>query len=234
MEKEENLKQSIKYIVYITINKVNKKIYVGVHKNYSKKFDGYLGCGVKTTKPSSYKQSKTLFQRAVNKYGVDKFIRITLFEYDTAEEAFKKEEEIITIDFLKRPDVYNTALGGGLPPESKKTPIHQYTMDGEYINSYDSISEAGQKIGIKTASIGNSITKGIACHKFLWSYEKVEKLPKRTGVTYPRKIGVYLPDGRLIKVYDTVTSCKKDYCGCTHVLAGTRKTCKGLFFKYIN
>lgn len=32
MEMEENLEQSIKYIVYLTINKVNKKIYVGVHK----------------------------------------------------------------------------------------------------------------------------------------------------------------------------------------------------------
>ena len=38
----------MKYIVYLTTNIVNKKIYVGVHKTETPEtFDHYLGCGIK-------------------------------------------------------------------------------------------------------------------------------------------------------------------------------------------
>lgn len=43
MEKEANWK----YIVYCTVNLINGKIYVGVHKTDNPdKFDGYIGNGV--------------------------------------------------------------------------------------------------------------------------------------------------------------------------------------------
>ena len=34
------------YIVYKTTNKINGKIYVGVHRTNPDIFDGYIGCGV--------------------------------------------------------------------------------------------------------------------------------------------------------------------------------------------
>lgn len=37
----------MEYIVYLTVNTINKHIYVGVHKTVdSNIWDGYLGCGV--------------------------------------------------------------------------------------------------------------------------------------------------------------------------------------------
>ena len=108
--------QSIKYIVYLTICKISKKFYVGVHSTTTSKFDGYLGNGIYANKPSSYKKSETPLRRAVNKYGPDQFLRITLFEFDNEEDAYKKEEEIVNIEFLKRADVYNACLGGKKPP----------------------------------------------------------------------------------------------------------------------
>ena len=154
---EEDLKQSIKYIVYLTINKINKKIYVGVHKVIGEKFDGYLGNGIYINKPSSYKKSKTLLQRAVNKYGIDAFIRITLYEFETEEEALKKEEEIVNVKFLKRKDVYNMTIGGNKPPSQKEVPVHQYDLEGNYLQSYSSIQEAALKNKFKSCSIGHSI-----------------------------------------------------------------------------
>jgi hypothetical protein len=172
---EENLKQSIKYIVYVTVNTVNKKIYVGVHTVKSKEFDGYLGDEVLINKPSSYKKSKTLFHRAVNKYGPSAFIRCTLFEFNTMQEALDKEAEIVNEEFLKRSDVYNTTVGGNKPP-IKCTKIHQYDLDGNYITSYNSIKEAAEALKVKSVSVSESIKKHQACHNFLWSYDKVDKM----------------------------------------------------------
>ena len=86
----------MKFIVYCTTNIVNKKIYIGVHKTENPdKFDGYLGCSVRATQPSTYMNPKTAFQYAVKKYGTDKFSRSILYVYDTAEEAFNKEKELV-------------------------------------------------------------------------------------------------------------------------------------------
>ena len=35
-----------------------------------------------------------------------------MFVYDTEKEAYKKEEEIVDIDFIKQDHVYNACLGG--------------------------------------------------------------------------------------------------------------------------
>ena len=52
-----------KYIVYQTINKINNKIYIGVHcTNNPDGFDGYIGCGVRITQPCTYMNPKTPFQ----------------------------------------------------------------------------------------------------------------------------------------------------------------------------
>lgn len=149
---EENLNY-LKYIVYLTICKVSKKFYIGVHKTTTRRFDKYLGNGIFTNKPSSYKKSKTPFQRAVNKYGVDNFVRITLFEFDTAEEAFAKEAEIVTAEFLKRKDVYNASLGGDRGPDNEGVPIYQYDFNGIFIKKFDRIIDAARTVGCKGCSI---------------------------------------------------------------------------------
>lgn len=229
---EENLEQSIKYIVYVTVNKINKKIYVGVHGTKLDKFDGYLGDGVKVNKPSSYKKSKTLFHRAVNKYGPDAFIRCTLFIFDTMKEALDKEAEIVNEEFLKRDDVYNTTLGGN-KPSTKCVPIHQYDLDGNYITSYDSIKEASEILKVNSVGMAESVKKHQAHHNYLWSYEKKDHIEPYNNRLAPRKVGVFNKSGELIKIYPTINACKKDYCGCVHVLYGTRKTCKNCTFKFI-
>lgn len=57
----------MKYIVYCTTNLVNKKIYIGVHLCKTNKFDGYLGCGVYESCPSTYNKPKTAFQWKLEK-----------------------------------------------------------------------------------------------------------------------------------------------------------------------
>ena len=63
-------------------------------------YDYYIGCGVRTNVPSSYKNSKTPFQYAVNKYGVKSFIRTTLYTFDNEIDAYLKEAEIVNLEFI--------------------------------------------------------------------------------------------------------------------------------------
>ena len=86
----------MKYIVYQTTNLKNNKIYIGVHKCLNPDiFDSYIGCGIKVNNPSSYMNPTTPLQHAVKKYGTSSFRRITLKVFDSLEEAFNLEKELV-------------------------------------------------------------------------------------------------------------------------------------------
>jgi len=86
------------HIIYKTTNIINNKIYVGKHVTDNME-DGYLGSG-------------TVLQRAISKYGQDKFKREVLFECANRDEMNKLEAEIVDEDFIARLDTYNLVLGG--------------------------------------------------------------------------------------------------------------------------
>lgn len=233
MEMGENLE---KYIVYLTVNIKNNKIYIGIHKTSNKGFDGYLGNGVYINKPSSYKFGRTPFEHAVSKYGVDSFKRVTIKEFDNLQDALNLEIELVNYEFIKRKDTYNITLGGGLPP-IKEIGVHKYSLSGEYIESYKSIKDAAFKTtGNKSINISRAAKNpgAVQVGGFMWSYDKVEKLEIYKHYNKERKVGKYDLNGNLIKVYDTVRECKKEYPGCVHVLKGTRQKAGGFTFKYIN
>ena len=121
----------MKYIVYLTTNKINNKIYVGVHSTENPNiFDGYLGCGVFNNAPKTYKNGGTIFQNAVAKYGPNNFYRQTLKIFDNKESALAFEKEIVNDEFIERTDVYNMVIGGGNPPDLSKK-IFQFEINRE-------------------------------------------------------------------------------------------------------
>lgn len=78
----------MKYIVYLTKNIINSKIYIGVHECEDPfVWDHYLGCGSYANKPSSYNKAETPFQAAILKYGPKNFRRVVLKVFDTEKEA---------------------------------------------------------------------------------------------------------------------------------------------------
>jgi hypothetical protein len=102
----------MEYIVYKTVNIVNGKYYIGVHKQKSD--DSYIGCGIRFRKDvhSKHRRTDSHFTRAVKKYGFDKFKRETLFTFDNQEDAYKREAELVTDVLVNDQGCYNTALGG--------------------------------------------------------------------------------------------------------------------------
>lgn len=85
------------YIVYRTVNIVNNKYYIGVHKIVKEK-DSYLGSG-------------KYLNMSIKKYGRENFYRETLYSFNNSREAFEKEREVLSIK-LKDPLCMNIAIGG--------------------------------------------------------------------------------------------------------------------------
>jgi hypothetical protein len=73
----------VKYTVYETTNLVNGKFYIGVHKTVNS-HDAYLGSG-------------EYIERAVKKYGRDNFVKVILRIFDTQQEAWDKENELVEV-----------------------------------------------------------------------------------------------------------------------------------------
>lgn len=86
------------YYLYEIKNNVNNKIYVGVHETDDLD-DGYMGSG-------------KLIQSAIKKYGVNNFTKTILQFFDTSENMYVKEAEIVNESFVSRKDTYNIANGG--------------------------------------------------------------------------------------------------------------------------
>lgn len=85
-------------IVYLTINKINNKKYIGMCKYDNIK--NYLGSG-------------KLLKEAIKKYGKDNFERITLEECESFDELSMAEEKWINhYNAVESDEFYNLSLGG--------------------------------------------------------------------------------------------------------------------------
>lgn len=214
----------MKYIVYQTVNKVNNKIYIGVHGTELDKFDGYIGNGVSIYRPATYLHPKTPFQFAVKKYGIKNFIRTTIGEFNNEEDAYALEAQLVDENFLRRDDVYNLALGGRLNCDNLHNPkkeIHMYDLDGNYVRSFAGLNIAARTINPK-ASNGSHITRAIKTggvyQNYQWSYEKVPCMKKKKVRKSPEniatpyigpKVGRYDDSWNLLEVFNTLTDCRK-------------------------
>lgn len=210
----------MKYIVYLTTNTKNNKIYVGVHGTENPdKFDGYLGCGVNINYPKTIYNPKTPFQYAVKKYGFDSFRRSIIRIFDNQEDALDLEAFIVDEDFINRNDTYNITLGGGLPPLLNKV-IYQYSLEGTFIKKWNSIHDAAKNLNITESSIGKAVLfKRTSC-KFLWSDCKLDKLDISEYNIYNPEIPIYRYNslGELEFTYKSMAECFKDlHCNLSNV-----------------
>lgn len=192
-----------KYIVYCTTCLVNGKIYIGVHKTKDPSiFDSYIGNGLKVG--WVIKNPKTAFQHAVKKYGYSNFKRSTLFIYDNAQDAYNKEAEIVTLQFVKSKDNYNTSLGG-INSGCCYDTLYQYDMSGKFIREWDSVAEAVQYYGCNNNRFNMAIKDKRSACNYYWS----KIYYKNLDVSQYRKskhseIYCYNLQGEFLAMYDSI------------------------------
>ena len=197
-----------KFIVYLTVNRINGKVYVGVHTTTEPyKFDGYLGCGVWIRKNGGkFHNPKQAFHRAFNKYGAEAFTRHTLIVCDTMEEALEYEKKIVTEDFVKSNKTYNPVIGGKGVTIASQKPVHQYSIDGKYLKTFKSISEAGRKVSPDNPKSGFAAISAVinngkpTAFGYRWDVKKKRYLPK---LKKAKRVYMFSEDGELLREFDS-------------------------------
>ena len=151
----------MKYIVYLTTNVSNNKIYVGVQRA--------IGAG-----------------NIVNDY----YFSLTL-----------------SSEFI--PPKKNNIIGD----------IHQYSLSGEYIRSYQADEQLDQ---YNKYEINRSIKQGRTYKGYIWIRgEKLDRVSSKEGVVNKRrKIGQYTLEGQLVRIFNTLRECRQYFPNVSKVLRG--------------
>ncbi len=196
----------MKYIVYKTTCLINNKIYVGKHQTENPNiFDGYLGNSVWINRTDKLKNPEFPFHFAVKKYGVENFKRETLYVFDTEEEAYKKEAEIVNEEFIKRDDTYNVTLGG---KSGGKIPrkVYRFNFQGVLLEEFKNVFIAAESVHRNYTNINDAINNKRTCASSLWSHEKTIDIENYV-ITQRNCYYVYDSDGYFIKEFNSNEEC---------------------------
>lgn len=125
----------------------------------------------------------------------------------------------------------------------RSRPVHQYSLDGEYLQTFSTMKEAAIACNIKCQSaITNVCTnKAITAGGYRWSYLKMPILLEKTKLPISKKgrcIAQYDLNNNLIKIYTNRQEAAKAINGkpqgISNVCCGSKKTYKGYIWKYSN
>ena len=185
------------YKIYMHKNKINGKVYIGqtsksLDERCGKNGSGYIGC--------------IRFYNAIQKYGWDNFEHEIIEDNILDREAANKKE-IFYIKLYNSTDSnfgYNLQSGGYISGEYMSIEVHQYSLDGYYMNTYDSLLEASDKTGTQQSGISSCINdKNKTAGGYRWSTEKVEYLGELKYDYDTKHVFAYDFNGYFVKEYDS-------------------------------
>lgn len=199
--------------IYLITNLENGKKYVGqtmrtVEKRFNQhKFD------------AKHKKCNSYLHRAMNKYGEENFIVRELYSIitDTKEELLEDLNffEIFFIDKYNTlaPNGYNLTKGGDNVAASMKRMVDEYDLDGNFIQTHESLGTAANVIGgANQSSIWNCCKgKSLYAHQRIWRYhgDSLDKYPmpnKHIAEHLYQKIPIdqYSMEGKFLRIFDSI------------------------------
>jgi len=235
-------------VVYMTINLINKKRYIGKDVKNKK---SYLGSG-------------TVLTKAIKKYGKENFKKITLEE--CTDRCHLENREVWWIDFfdaVKSEDFYNLqdgGVGGAVfghttseetkdkirksltgrkrPKEVVKKlykPILQYDLKGDFLKEFESKKKAEESIKGRLGAVPKNKPKFSRGYFFIWKEScNFEKKIKVKNAYQTLRVGRF-DKNELQEEFENLSIAIKKYENdhIREVCKGKRKTACGYVWKFI-
>ena len=147
------------FYMYKTINIINNKFYIGVRQSIIEPtLDNYIGSGKR-------------LKDSIKCHGKHNFKKEILHLFNSKEEMFTMEAEIVNEEFLKRDDVYNLCLGGLGGDHWSYLPNREEIIDKTRNNRIEYNSKLTKEV--KSKKYGNSGEKN---HMYGKSHSEESKL----------------------------------------------------------
>lgn len=215
--------------IYCIENTKNHKKYIG------QSIDIYQRWYVHKSKLNMNKHHSHHLQQAWNKYGDNCFI---FYIIESCDESLLNEREIYWIKYYNTYfDGYNETFGGeGYARQTRK--VYQYSLSGEFIKEWNSVSEIENKLGYNGFTIRNvcNCDERLSAYGYQWSYQKNDNIGEYNSLTQKKTVYQYDKQGNLVNVYDTILSVAEDgfsFGNVTNCCRGIRKTSSGYVWSYV-
>ena len=215
--------------IYKITNNITNKCYIGKSVDIERRF-------------KEHKNSKDNFaiHTSIKKYGIKNF-SFEIIELCDKNELNDKEKYWIKYynSYLKG---YNETPGGEGVSEANRIKINQYSLEGVYLKTFNSITEAIQSLnkdysGSQISSVCNGKRK--SAFNFQWRYEKDYKdklnIEPVKAVDKTRKKIYQYKDNNLINIFENISIASKETgigrTSISNCLNGYSKSAGGYYWK---
>lgn len=214
-----------KYTIYKAENIQTGYVYIGATTRSleERKLEHYKKVSKNSEKP---------LHQAISFYGVDAFTWETIDTASNNNELAEKEVNYI-FNYSNETELYNQDRGGGIPKQ-----VYQYNIEtGMWVNTYNSLTEAGQQFNIDKKSLSKvclSVNKNF--NNFYWSYEYKE--PFKPLIDSRNKCVTQYNESKVeIKTFKSVSEASRltgvNKTSISKVCRGERKTAGGFMWSYL-
>lgn len=191
------------------------------------------------------KHSNLYFYNALNYFGIENFVVDELLNISCELKSnLTYKLNVLEIEMISQyqtlcPLGYNIALGGdncGKLPQ----PVSQYDKHGILINTYESITEAGDILNLSCSQITSNCRGGVmTCGGWVFRYKNDDFNKYKIVSTHKKRVKMYKTDGEFIRMYNSMLDAAIDIGEnidsvnlISHVCRGKCNTFKGFVFRY--
>ncbi len=194
--------------VYKFENLLNGKIYIGLTSNLNNRVREHIKCSSGKFPIHCY------IHKALKKYGLSNF-NLYWRKYNNEEDVIQAEIYYISKYHSNQSTKgYNLTTGGErfkmnedvidrIKLGQKRKSVSVYTLDGNYIETYDSVMDCSRALNILSPDIIRCCKKQSSRNKLLFRYEKQDKIEP-----YSHDLGIWAKENWKGKIPSNAVKCK--------------------------